>query len=200
MREREVIEFPRSRTPCPTPAPSPPMALGPSWVWRGGGRVAFLGPVSSRPHVFWWGTRERRAGFAAEPKQAQSSCPQLHKAPLAPSWAGVAAPCGGKSDICQTVLWLLGTMALTVEGLGAALVQPRLPDLPVTVHPASSGRSLFMGQRCRPGGQNASGFQLDPKSSWLPRPQSWPLSPVIYLPKTDRYHLGQGKPCGLEGW
>ena len=91
-------------------------------------------------------------GFAAEPKQAQSSRPQLHKPPLAPSWAGVAAPFGGKSDICQTVLWLLGAVALTVEGLRAASVQPWFPDLPVTVHPALSGRSLFTGQQCLPGG------------------------------------------------
>ena len=194
MREREAAELPRSRAPGLPPAPSPPMALGPSWV---GG---FLGSRSSRPHAFWWGTRDWWVGFAAEPKQAQSSHPQLHKPSLALSWAGVAAPCGGKSDICQTVLWLLGAMVLTVGGLRAASVQPRFPDLPVTVHPALSGRSLFTGQQCLPGGQKTSGFQLEPKSRWLPRPQTWPLSPVIHLPKTDHSHLGQGKPCGLEGW
>lgn len=176
---------------------TPPAPLHPAHLWPqapagwGGGGVPW--PCVQQAPCVLVGTREWRAAFAAEPKQAQSSRPQLHKPPLAPSWARMAAPCRGKSNICQMVLWLLGAVALTVEGLSTALVQPWFPDLPITVHPASSGRSLFTGQRCLPGGQKTSGFQLEPKSRWLLRPQSWPLSPVIYLPQERSLPLRTGE-------
>ena len=147
--------------PTCTPAPSPPMASGPSWVGRRGG-VPW--PCVQQAPCVLVGTREWRAGFAAEPRQAQSSRPQLHKPPLAPSWARMAAPCGGKSNICQMVLWLLGAVALTVEGLSTALVQPWFPDLPITVHPASSGGAFSRASNASLVARRQVGF------SWSPSP------------------------------
>lgn len=189
MRERGCRISEEQSTP---PAPLHPAHLWPQapagWAGVGG----FLGPVSSRPHAFWWAPGNGGQGLQQNPSRPRAAA-LSSTSPLLPhpgqgwlllvrvkatfarwssgSW-GRGAHCGG-SEYC----------------LGPTLV----PRLAYYCPPCLLWRSLFTGQQCLPGGQKASGFQLEPKSRWLLRPQSWPLSPVIYLPQKGSLPLRTGE-------
>lgn len=75
----------------------------------------------------------------------RAASPQLLSPHPGQGWLFTA---GVNTHICQMVRWLLGAVGLAVEGLraawdsglDAALVQARLPDMPVRVHPSSPGK------------------------------------------------------------
>lgn len=89
----------------------------------------------------------RGQGWQQSPNRVRAASPQLLSPHPGQRWLFTA---GVNTHVCQMALWLLGAVGLTVEGLhaawdsglDAALVQARLPDMPVRVHPSSPGRSL----------------------------------------------------------